>query len=162
VTHLPFTGKPGINVDLEDPSNPLQYFELFCTPNIAEVIARETNLYAKHFLENVPNLKLKFRTHCWKEMNRIEIMKLLAFFLLQGLHQKPHNELFLPEENFAGNVRKNSLVHSSISALRLQRKCNFSQHGNKKLRLSIRHPPCRNKPSWECVFSLDNFVSQLL
>jgi hypothetical protein len=48
----PFTGKPGINVDLEDPSNPLEYFELFCTPDIAEVIARETNQYAQFFLEN--------------------------------------------------------------------------------------------------------------
>jgi hypothetical protein len=27
--HLPFTGKPGINVDLKDPSNPLEYFEFF-------------------------------------------------------------------------------------------------------------------------------------
>jgi hypothetical protein len=36
---FPFTGKPGINVDLEDPSNPWEYSELFCTPNIAEVIA---------------------------------------------------------------------------------------------------------------------------
>jgi hypothetical protein len=71
---FPFTGKPGINVDLEDPSNPLEYFELFCTPD----------------------------THHWKETNRIEIMKLLAFFLLQGLHQKLDNELFLMEEN-SGN-----------------------------------------------------------
>jgi hypothetical protein len=26
----------GINVDLEHPSNPLEYIELFCTPEIAE------------------------------------------------------------------------------------------------------------------------------
>jgi hypothetical protein len=31
-----------MNVDLEDPSNPLEYFELFCTPEIAEVMVRET------------------------------------------------------------------------------------------------------------------------
>jgi hypothetical protein len=43
-TRFPFTGKPGINVDLEDPSNPWNI--LSCTPEIAEVIARETNLYA--------------------------------------------------------------------------------------------------------------------
>jgi hypothetical protein len=85
--HFPFTGKPGINVDLEDPSNPLVYFELCCTPEIAEVIAGETNQYANKFLENTPNLKLKSRAHHWKEMSRNE-MKLLAFFLLQGLHQK--------------------------------------------------------------------------
>jgi hypothetical protein len=43
---FPFTGKPDINVDLEDPSDPLEYFELFCAPDIAKVIARETNQYA--------------------------------------------------------------------------------------------------------------------
>jgi hypothetical protein len=48
---FPFTGKPGINVDLEDPNNPLEYFELFCTPDIAEAIVRETNWYAQKFLE---------------------------------------------------------------------------------------------------------------
>jgi hypothetical protein len=42
-SHFPFTCKPGINVDLEDSSKLLEYFELFCTPEISEVIARETN-----------------------------------------------------------------------------------------------------------------------
>jgi hypothetical protein len=49
-------------------------FHLFCTPEIVEVIARETNWYAQKFLENTPNLKLRSRTHHWKEMNRSEIM----------------------------------------------------------------------------------------
>jgi hypothetical protein len=30
------TGKPGINVYLEDSSNHLEYFEMFCTPQSAE------------------------------------------------------------------------------------------------------------------------------
>jgi hypothetical protein len=47
--HFQFTSKPGINVDLEDHSNPLEYFELFCTPEIVEVIARETSWYANIF-----------------------------------------------------------------------------------------------------------------
>jgi hypothetical protein len=80
-------GKPGINVDLEDSSNPLEYFGLFCTPGIAEVIGSETNQHPKQLLENTPNLKLRSRTHHWKEMNRNEIMMLLAFFLLQELHK---------------------------------------------------------------------------
>jgi hypothetical protein len=61
---------------------------LLCTPENAEVIARETNQYANIFFENTPNLKLRSRIHHWKENNRNEIMKLLAVFLLQGLHQK--------------------------------------------------------------------------
>jgi hypothetical protein len=59
----------------------LEYFELFCTPDIVEVIAREADRYAQTFLENMSDLKLKSRTHRWKETNTVEIMKLLAFFL---------------------------------------------------------------------------------
>jgi hypothetical protein len=76
--HLPFTGKPGIHVDLEDPSNPLEYLELFCMPEIAEVIAKETNQYSKIFLENTSNLKLRSRAHHWMKTNRNKTMKLLA------------------------------------------------------------------------------------
>jgi hypothetical protein len=46
---FPFSCKLGINVDLENPSNPLEYFELFCTQDAAEVIARETNRFEKIF-----------------------------------------------------------------------------------------------------------------
>jgi hypothetical protein len=60
---FPFTGKPGMNVDLKDPSNPLEYFELFCTLEIAEVIARVIHWCARKFVENMPNLKLRSRTH---------------------------------------------------------------------------------------------------
>jgi hypothetical protein len=58
-----FTGKSGIIVDLEDPSNSLEYFESLCIADIAEVMARETNCYAQKFLENMPNVKPKSRTH---------------------------------------------------------------------------------------------------
>jgi hypothetical protein len=44
---FPFTGKPGLCVALECPSNPLEYFELLCTPEVAEVIARERTRYAQ-------------------------------------------------------------------------------------------------------------------
>jgi hypothetical protein len=95
-----FTGKPGIIVDLEDPSNSLEYSELFCTQEIAEVIARETNRYSKKFVENTPNLKLLTTAHHWKEKNRNEIMMLLASFLLQGLHQKPDNKSYFSRGKF--------------------------------------------------------------
>jgi hypothetical protein len=55
--HFPFSGNPRINVGLEDPNNPLEYFELLVTPELAEIISRETNQYAQKFLENTPHLK---------------------------------------------------------------------------------------------------------
>jgi hypothetical protein len=46
---FPFTDKTDINVDLGDSSNLQEYFR---TPEIVEVMARETNQYAQKFLEH--------------------------------------------------------------------------------------------------------------
>jgi hypothetical protein len=50
----------------------------------------------KKLLENTPNLKLRSRTHHWKEKNTNEI-KLLSVFLLQRLHQKPNNKSYFSQ-----------------------------------------------------------------
>jgi hypothetical protein len=42
----------------------------------------------------MPILKLRSRTGDWKETNRIEIMKLLTLFLLQGLRLKADNKSY--------------------------------------------------------------------
>jgi hypothetical protein len=52
--HFQFCGKPGLNVDSQDPNNPLDYSELLVTPELAELISRGTNQYAQQFLENMP------------------------------------------------------------------------------------------------------------
>jgi hypothetical protein len=70
--HFPFSGKPGINVDLENQNNPLKYFKLFITPETAELRSRETNWYARQFLENKSDLKLKSTVHHWKDTNTDE------------------------------------------------------------------------------------------
>jgi hypothetical protein len=76
-------------------------------PEIMEVIARGTNQFAKKyfFLENTHNLKLRSRTHHWKETNRNEILKLLAFFLLQGPQQKPDNKSYFSQRKISGPVQ---------------------------------------------------------
>jgi hypothetical protein len=57
-----FTGKPGINVDLEDPNNPMEYFELILTSDTAEIIARETNRYANKLKKKGKKKKKKRNT----------------------------------------------------------------------------------------------------
>jgi hypothetical protein len=59
-----------VNVHLEDPNNLLVYFELLITPELAELISRETNWYAQQFLENIPNLKIRPTVHHWSNTNR--------------------------------------------------------------------------------------------
>ena len=38
-TRFPFIGKPGLNVKIENSENPLEFFELFITPEISELIS---------------------------------------------------------------------------------------------------------------------------
>jgi hypothetical protein len=64
--------RPDLYLDLEDHDNPMGYFELFITPELADVISRETNWYAQQFLENMPNLKIRSRVHHWNNANREE------------------------------------------------------------------------------------------
>jgi hypothetical protein len=58
---FPFSGKPGLNVDLEEPNNPLEYSELFIIPELPKLIRKIRNWYAKQFLENMQNLKIRYR-----------------------------------------------------------------------------------------------------
>jgi hypothetical protein len=34
--HFPFSGKPGLNIDIEDPNNLLDYFEFLITPELVK------------------------------------------------------------------------------------------------------------------------------
>jgi hypothetical protein len=85
---FPFSGKCGLNVDLEDPINQFKYFELCITPEIAGLISKVINRFAQQLVENAPNLKLRPKVNHWIYTNRDEIMELPAFFSIQGLHQK--------------------------------------------------------------------------
>jgi hypothetical protein len=60
--HFPFSGKPDLKVHLEDPNSLLDYFQLLITPDLTELISRETKQYAQQFLENTPNLKIKLKS----------------------------------------------------------------------------------------------------
>jgi hypothetical protein len=47
---FPFSVKPGLNVHLEDPNNPVVCFEFLITPEVAELISIEINRGAQQFL----------------------------------------------------------------------------------------------------------------
>jgi hypothetical protein len=59
---FPFSDIPSLNVDLEDPNNLLDYFELFITPELPKLISRETNRYVEQFLESTSNLKIRSKS----------------------------------------------------------------------------------------------------
>ena len=81
-----FTGNPGIQVELRNVANPLEFFD----NKIVELIASETNRYAEQFLEErLANLKTRSRSKEWTDTNSNEIRVFLALLLLQGVNHKP-------------------------------------------------------------------------
>lgn len=63
---------PGLNVQLEDCNNPLEYFELLITPELANIM-RETSRYAEQRLENKPELKIQCTLRHWSNTDREDI-----------------------------------------------------------------------------------------
>ncbi|PVZ97566.1 hypothetical protein BB558_006470 [Smittium angustum] len=52
ISKFRFTGNPGINVKIEDPTNPLEFFEQFLTDKIIENIVIKTNRRYKQISVN--------------------------------------------------------------------------------------------------------------
>jgi hypothetical protein len=77
----------------------LEYSELLHTPEIAGQPEKHISM-PQNVSENMPHLKQRYRTHHWKEMNRKQIMQLLAFFTLQGLHQNQKPSVSFPRGKY--------------------------------------------------------------
>jgi hypothetical protein len=117
-------------------------------PGIAKVMARETNRYAKKFLENMPNLELKSRTHHWAGIENYTIIK-YSWYLLLELQQcfwwyKRFSDDFIvcEDKDFAMMFEKTvRFIHSFIhTSLELAKEVQFlNPHSNKKLCLPMRH-----------------------
>lgn len=91
---FPFTGNAGIQVNINDKEDPLEYFELFVTDELVDLIVKQTNLYAKQYLDSVGTLKPRSRFRKWKETDANEIRILFAFLMYQGVVWKPDTQLY--------------------------------------------------------------------
>ena len=90
-----FTGNPGIKARIDDASDPLEFFKLFFTDELIDIIVTETNRYAGQFLaENQGALKERSRAKEWKETDAKEIKVFLALLLMQGIVYKPDIEQY--------------------------------------------------------------------
>uniref|UniRef100_A0A8C5W7D9 PiggyBac transposable element-derived protein 4 n=1 Tax=Leptobrachium leishanense TaxID=445787 RepID=A0A8C5W7D9_9ANUR len=83
---FPFTGAPGMKVDVEH-DNPLAYLQLFLTDEVIEKIVTETNRYQERQLVT---LHWKFpRSRTWEPVTKDDIWKFLGLIILQGVVGKP-------------------------------------------------------------------------
>ncbi|KAM9307712.1 piggyBac transposable element-derived protein 4-like [Gastrophryne carolinensis] len=83
---FPFTGSPGMKVDVEH-NDPLAYLRLFLTDDIIEKIVTETNRYNE---QQSATLHSKFsRNRKWEPVTKEDIWKFLGLILLSGVVGKP-------------------------------------------------------------------------
>ncbi|KAM5157498.1 piggyBac transposable element-derived protein 4-like [Mantella aurantiaca] len=83
---FPFTGAPGMKVDVEH-DNPLAYLQLFLTDEVIEKIVTETNRYKE---QQSATLHRKFsRSRKWEPVTKNDIWNFLGLIILQGVVKKP-------------------------------------------------------------------------
>ncbi|KAM5180744.1 piggyBac transposable element-derived protein 4-like [Mantella aurantiaca] len=103
---FPFTGAPGMKVDVE-PDNPLAYLILFLTDEVIEKIVTETNRYKE---QQSATLYRKFsRIRKWEPVTKDDIWNFLGLIILQGVVKKPLQKWYwstnkLLETPFFGTV----------------------------------------------------------
>ena len=74
---------------LNDVTDSLKIFELFFDNEIVDLIATETNRYARQFLEEcLANLMARSRSKEWIDTDRNKIRVFLALLLMQGVNHK--------------------------------------------------------------------------
>lgn len=95
-----FTGDPGINPDvistLPDEATPLDYFSIFMNDEVIDIIVRETNKYAKQYIDSATLLPHS-RVHKWYPTTAPEMKLFLGIALMMGLVRKPRIEFYWTE-----------------------------------------------------------------
>lgn len=85
---VPCSGMKDIYVGLLANANPIDYYDLFLTPNILEYITEQTNLYATQCI--LPSdSSAGSRNHLWTPVTRDDMLKFLALVGWMGLVKLP-------------------------------------------------------------------------
>lgn len=85
-----FKGIPGIKVDLDDQSRPLDIFKSFFNDELLELVVEETNRYVHQ--KGAPDRGRK--SSVWKDVSKEEMQSLFALMILMGIVRKPSLEDF--------------------------------------------------------------------
>lgn len=86
---VPFSGMKDIYSGIFANANPVDYFDLFLTRDILEIIVDQTNLYATQTLLADSNVAPHARTHAWYPVTVDEMVKFLALLGWMGLVKLP-------------------------------------------------------------------------
>jgi hypothetical protein len=89
--NAPFTGRPGIRVDVENMSE-MDFFNLFFDDEFIDRIVVETNRYASQQIAQKAPLPPNSRLSKWKETTNKEMKIFFALIIAMGITQKSNTE----------------------------------------------------------------------
>ena len=89
------TRQEEVLVDMPDNPSPSDFFKLYVTDELLDMMALETNKYATQFIaDNVGSLKPHSLVHQWKDTDKNEMAVLLGMMLHMGLVYKPRLSMY--------------------------------------------------------------------
>jgi hypothetical protein len=84
--NIPFTGIEGVKVRVKGDPGPMDFFNLYITQKIIELLVVETNRYAKQYIAlKGDTLKEHSNVRNWKETDEHEMRAFLGVLLLMGI-----------------------------------------------------------------------------
>ena len=89
---FPFTGKPGVAVDIASTATPLDSFELFFDHAMIVIIVRETYKYASQWISKHPP-KERSLYKAWTPTSEDEMRLFLGILMLQGIVKMPRQDM---------------------------------------------------------------------
>lgn len=115
-----FTGSRGMDPNISGImalADPIDYFQLFLTPQVLDEMVNETNLYATQILEKT-NVGPNSRLHDWTPTDRKEMTKFIALLGWMGLVKVPKlADYWRRSELYAIPLPKNTMSRNRFELL---------------------------------------------
>ena len=98
---IPFRGVHGLRNPMPQDAEPIDYFKLYFTDAVIDIIYKETNRYAQQYIAaNGPNLRPKSIVHSWTPTDAKEIKAFLGLCILMGIISKPRISMYWSTDSF--------------------------------------------------------------
>ncbi|GFN97637.1 PiggyBac transposable element-derived protein 4 [Plakobranchus ocellatus] len=134
----PFTGNPGLQVDMGEDPKPLDFYMLFITDDIIKQMKQESNRYARQTIYQKEHAgvhlspRSMFRT--WKPVSKKEVYRFLALLIHMALIDKPRIQHYWSKDpvlrsTFAPQVMQRERFKAILSFFHLNDNTSYIARG---------------------------------
>jgi len=90
----PFIGNLGMQTAVENEADVMSYFDPYIPPELIEIVADQTNLYAQQIAKMPHPITKHAHSEEWKPVTVIKMKKFLGLIFVTGIIRKPKLELY--------------------------------------------------------------------